>query len=423
MVRERYHRPVPESSSLSRRALAAVFLGALLVRLGGVADLGRVPDAGGLAAHLARGGGRKLMPFVGHEDLLLRAFAGQPPDASAQAWPLAIALYRGLGMLTADPRALVLVAGLAGAACATLVAVWTARHHGHAAGLWAGALVAILGEHAAWSTSAYPVIHAQALLLAAFVVRGRIAAAVLVILAVSLRPELAPLALLRGWAGVVGLPVAAAMITLLPGPVPSDPFTALAANLPMLRFLGPPVLILALLGVRNRRTWALLGTAALVHLLGSCFADYGARHALFGSVALCALGGVAAVRTRHIVGLLLVIGLAWDLIGIRSVWHTPVPPAAADMDLPPLDDICVEVSGEPPIPGQAIPSHLDPPDSKAPDRCRVWGEEDQHAAWTSRGLRDRALRMRSLYRLTPVAKKDLGKGQRVRVYHRLEERW
>jgi len=423
MVRERYHRPVSASPPLPRPALAAIFLGALLVRGLGVADLSRLPDAAALAEHLSGASGRKLPPFVGHEDLLLRAFAGHPPDPSAQAWPTAIAISRGLGFLTDDPRALVGLAMVAGALCAVLAAVWTARHFGRTAGLWAGVLVALLGEHAAWSTSTYPVIHAQALLLGAFVVRRRVPAATLVALAVSLRPELAPLALFRGWPGLAGLPVAAALVLLLPGPAPSDPLLSLAANLPMLRYIGPPILLLSLIGLRERRAWGLLGLTALGHVLGATFADLGARHELLGAVALCALGGVAAARTHHVVGVVLAVGLAWDTAAIRAAWHTPSAPEAASLELPPPDGRCLEVSGEPPIPGQPIPSHLAPVAAEDTARCRVWGEEDQHAAWTSRGLRDRALRIRTLYRLTPVAKQTLGSGRRVRVQHRLEDRW
>jgi hypothetical protein len=414
---------VSVSPALPRPALAAVFIGALLVRLGWVADLGRVPDAQALAAHLAAGTGRKLAPFVGHEDLLLSAFAGQPPDPSAQAWPAAIGLSQALGLLTSDPRVLIVFAALCGAAAAVLAAVWAGRRFGTAAGLWTGVLVALLGEHAAWSTSAYPVMHGHVLLLGAFVVRNRWAAGALAAAAASLRPDLAPLALLRGLPGLAALPVAAAHIWLLPGPAASDPLAALASNLPMLCFLGPPVLLLALGGLVERRAWPLLGAAALTHLLGGLFADYGARHALLGGVALCALGGVLAGRTRHVAGVVLAIGLAWDTHDIAQAWHTPVPPAAAALDLPTPDGACIEVSEEPPIPGQPIPSHLSFPQSDVQPVCRIWGEEDQHAAWTSRGLRDRARRMRTQYRLTPTAKRTLGKGRRVRVYHRLEDRW
>ena len=423
MAPERYHRPVSASPPLPRPALAAVFLGAMLVRGLGVADLSRLPDSAALTRHLAGPPGRKLAPFVGHEDLLLRAFAGSPPDPSAQAWPTAIAISSGLGLLTDDPRALILLAMVAGALCAVLAAVWTARHFGPSAGIWAGVLVALLGEHAAWSTSAYPVVHAQAVLLGAFVVRHRVMAAVLVALAVSLRPDLAPLALFRGWPGLAGLPVAAALVLLLPGPAPTDPLLALTANLPMLRYIGPPVLLLSLLGLRSRRAWALLGLTVLGHVLGATFADLGARHELLGAVALCALGGVAAARTHHGVGVVIVLGLAWDTAAIRAAWHTPSPPEAASLELPPPDERCIEVSGEPPIPGQPIPSHLAPAAPGDAGRCRVWGEEDQHAAWTSRGLRDRALRMRTLYRLTPVAKETIGSGRRIRIHHRLEDRW
>lgn len=409
------------SPPLPRPALAAVFIGALLVRLGWVADLARLPDAQTLAAHLAAATGRKLAPFVGHEDLLLRAFAGHPPDPSAQAWPAAIGLSRALGLLTGDPRVLIIAAALCGATSAVLAAIWTGRRFGTAAGLWTGVLVALLGEHAAWSTSTYPVMHGQVLLLGAFVVRNRWGAAALAAAAASLRPDLAPLALLRGLPGLAALPVAAAHLWLLPGPAASDPLAALASNLPMVRFLGPPILLLALGGLVERKAWPLLGVAALTHLLGSVFADYGARHALLGGVALCALGGVLAARTRQTAGLVLALGLAWDTHEIAQAWHTSAPPAAAGLDLPEPDGTCIEVSEEPPIPGQPIPSHLTHADT--PSTCRIWGEEDQHAAWTSRGLRDRARRMRTQYRLTPTAKRTLGSGHRVRVYHRMEDRW
>lgn len=412
---------MPASPPLPRPALAAVFIGALLVRLGWVADLARLPDAQALAAHLAAATGRKLAPFVGHEDLLLRAFTGHPPDPSAQAWPAAIGLSRALGLLTGDPRVLIIAAALCGATSAVLAAIWAGRRFGTAAGLWTGVLVALLGEHAAWSTSTYPVMHGQVLLLGAFVVRNRWAAAALAAAAASLRPDLAPLALLRGLPGLAALPVAAAHLWLLPGPAASDPLAALASNLPMVRFLGPPILLLALGGLVERKAWPLLGVAALTHLLGSSFADYGSRHALLGGVALCALGGVLAARTRHTAGLVLALGLAWDTHEIAQAWHTTAPPAAAGLDLPGPDGTCIEVSEEPPIPGQPIPSHLTRPDT--PSTCRIWGEEDQHAAWTSRGLRDRARRMRTQYRLTPTAKRTLGRGHRVRIYHRMEDRW
>lgn len=409
--------------TLPRSALAAVFLGALLVRLGWVLDASRLPDAADLTRHLAAATGRKLPPFVGHEDLLLRAFAGQPPDASAQAWPAAIGLHRAAGLLTDDPRILIALAALCGAAAAVLAAIWAARRFGTAAGVWTGLLVAVLGEHAAWSTSTYPVIHGHVLLVGGLVVRNRLGSAALLAAAASLRPDLAPLALLGGLPGLAALPVAAAQLWFLPGPTPTDPLVALGANLPMLRFLGPPVLVIGLVALRDRRTWPVLGTAILTHLLGSCFADYGARHALLGGVALCVLGGVAAARTRHVLGIVMAVGLAWDTADIAGAWHAGAPPAAVAFALPEPDGTCVEVSGEPPIPGQPIPSHLSPLPAQTGSVCRVWGEEDQHAAWTSRGLRDRARRMRTRYQLVPVAKRTLGRGGRVRVYHQLQDRW
>ncbi|MEC8423667.1 MAG: hypothetical protein VX000_07810, partial [Myxococcota bacterium] len=351
--------------TLPRSALAAVFSSAFVVRVGWVLDAKRLPDAADLAEHLTEATGRKLAPFVGHEDLLLRAFAGQPPDASAQAWPAAIGLHQAAGLLTNDPRILVAIAALSGAAAAVLAAIWAGRRFGTVAGVWTGILVALLGEHAAWSTSTYPVIHGHMLLMAGLVVRNRLGAGALLAAAASLRPDLAPLALLGGLPGLAALPVAAAQLLFLPGPTPTDPMVALGANLPMLRFLGPPVLVLGLVALRDRRAWPVLGAAILTHLLGSCFADYGARHALLGGVALCVLGGAAAARTRHVLGIVIAVGLAWDTADIASAWHAGTPPAAAALALPEPDGTCVEVSGEPPIPGQPIPSHLSPGTARA----------------------------------------------------------
>jgi hypothetical protein len=411
---------VSDTPAIGAVPSAVLFLGALLVRVG-MMDGSRMPDAAALDAHIAQGWVRRLTPFVGHEDLLLRAFSGDAPDPSSQAWPLAIALAQGLGLLTHDPRALLVVSVVSGALAAVGVAAWTGRHFGRVAGLWAGVLVALLAEHAAWSTSAYPVMPAHALLVGAFVVRSRWGAALLIGLACSLRPDLAPVALLRGLPGLVGLPVAAAWVLLLPTPSLTSPLQALSVNWPMVRYLGPPVLALGVLGLGDRRAWGLLGAALLVHVAGSGFADYGARHALLGGVVMCALVGVAADRWGHIVGLAVALGLASDTASVARVWHHPVVPAAATLDLGPPPPDCVEVTEEPPIPGQPLPSYLQHWRGELVADCVMWGEEDQHSAWTSRGLRDRALRMRTLYQLEPLGQRTVGR-DRVRVYHRLERR-
>ena len=48
-----------------------------------------------------------------------------------------------------------------------------------------------------------------------------------------------------------------------------------------------------------------------------------------------------------------------------------------------------------------------------PDQRLCWGEEAIHRAWTSRGLQDRALRMRRLYAPTPVGLLRLPGGPRL----------
>lgn len=379
-------------------ALGLLFAAALVVRLGWVADFGR-------------------LRFDGHERLYLRAFQGEAIDASSRAWPLLLGLYRWLP--GDDPRLLVVFSATAGALAVVGAALWTGRHFGAWAGAWTGILVALLGEHAAWSTSATNVILPQALLIWAFLVpRGP--AALLIALACSMRGELVIFGLLRGWPGLAGL-VGPLWLWKLGAPVPTDPWLALRANLPMLRFLGPPALLLGLLGLGPRPARPLLGVALLAHLSGAMFADYGARHALIGGVAMCALVGIAAARWGGLVALVAAVAMARDTNHIARIWYARPPPPDATLALPALPADCLEVTEEPPIPGQALPSHLLYLAGEIGAPCVVWGEESFHEEWNSRGLRDRALRMRTLYRLTPVAK--LVRGSDTRVYQRLERRW
>ena len=376
--------------------LAALFLGALAVRLLWVVHWDR-------------------LRFDGHDRLYLRAFRGDPPDPSAAAHPGLLVVYEALGRITDDPRALVVLAGLIGALGVVGVAVAAGGRYGRATGLAAGALVALLGEHAAWSTTPYPVIAGLTLLTWAFAAPGPVAAA-LVALAAWLRPELALPALLRGRWGLGGAIGALAWLLTVrdPGWQPAGPLLVLPANLPMLRFLGPPVLALGLLG--GRRAWPLVGMALLVHLQGSLFDDYGARHALAGGVLLAVATALAARRWGR--GLLVVaaLGLAWDTAGIARAWYDRAPLDVAGLPPGPPEG-CVEVSEEPPLPGQAHPSHLRYLSGELQADCVVWGEEFWHRQWSSRGLRDRARRMRTLYHLEPAgARAD---GPTPRRYWRL----
>lgn len=343
--------------------------------------------------------------FDGHERGYVMAFLGQPPDPSTQAWPALTWLYQALGLLWSDVRVLVGFCLVAGAAAAALTGVAAGRSFGAMAGLWTGLLVALLPEHVAWSTSAFNVILPHFFLALAFALPRPSAALLPLLAAVSMRVELLCVGLFRGWPGLVAAAVGVAWLWWLPSPDLGDPLLGLRINLPLLTFLGPAVLWLGLLALwpgAPRRASVLVAAVLVVHLVGSSFLDYGARHALPGGIALCALGGLAAARFRHLPGLVILLGLAWQLPGLKARWYTPQPADLPGLpEAPPAD--CVEVTGEPPIDGQPMPSHALLWAGALRADCVLWGEAPIHRAWTSRGLQDRAVRMHARYDLEPVA--------------------
>jgi hypothetical protein len=365
------------------------------------------------------------LSFEGHEALYLAAFRGESVPGSTQAYPLLSGLYRLVGMVTQEPMVLIGLSILAGVASVLGAAVWVGRWIGPTAGLWTGVLVALLPEHAAWSTSAYNVILPHALVVWAFALGGK-RAAVLIALAVSMRMELMIMS------APLGLPALAGMVGpmwQLALPEVSPPGQALVMNLVMVGFLGPAVLFLGLLGLRKPVAWRLGAVVLWVHLVGATFDDYGARHALLGGVALCGLVGAAADRARGLIPVLGVVGCVLGLIELRPSWHGTEATVGTELvslsaGLGPLEEGCVEVTEEPPLQTeQALPSHQAFFRGELRSRCVVWGEEFWHSQWSSRGLRDRGRRMRALYWMTPVAARVPEGGGPVRIYQRLEPIW
>jgi|GEM_PF-1419278 len=389
----------------SRTLLAdlALFVGAWLVRFGW---MGRF---GALHATVDPTELRSVrQAFDGHERLLFEAFLGQPPTPSPQAWPLSIWMHQALGWFTTDPRALLLLASVAGALSAVFVSVAVRRKQTLEAGLAAGVLVALLPEHVAWSTSAIPVVHGLACLTAAVAVRSPMPRAVLCALAAAFRPELAVPALFLGPPGLAAGAIAAAQLAWVGTPPAADLWPVLRVNLPLVWFIGPPVLVVALLALRDRTTALLAGLAVTTHLVGASFSDYGARHALPAAMALCAL---AALDPRKrwlpvVVGL----GLLPALVDLQARWHIRADPPVFHTPPHPSAD-CIEVTDEPPVPGQPMPSWvvLASGDHTAP--CVLWGEAPEHSEWSSRGLRDRAIRMRHTWRLVPHTLDARGPGR------------
>lgn len=382
------------SPSRVRAADLALFACAWWLRVGWMGQLGRLhADVDPSSLRSVR------QAFDGHERLLFEAFLGQPPTPSPQAWPLAVAVHRALGLVTHDPRALLVLAGTLGAVTTVAVAVAVRRRWGPQSGLMAGALVALLPEHVAWSTSAVPVVHGLACLAAAFAVRSVPLRAVLAALAAGLRPELALPALFLGPAGAAAVATALLQLVLVGRPPGADLLAVWQVNLPLVGFVGPAVLGLALLGLRDRSTGLLAGLALTIHTVGAMFSDYGARHALPAGIALCALA--AAHPKRRWLPVVVAMGLLPELIDLRSRWHHR--DVEGTVDAPRTAALgCVEVSDEPPVPGQPMPSWVSLVDGTLDAPCVVWGEAPEHTEWASRGLRDRALRMRWTWELSPV---------------------
>ena len=397
--------PVPCSVNRPSPSLLAdlgVFATAWLVRFGWMARWGTLHSAVDTSDLRSV---RRV--FDGHERLLIDAFTGSPPTPSPQAWPAAIALHQGLGLLTQDPRAPLLLATLLGALAAALVCRGMRRQTDLQGGLLAGLLVALLPEHVAWSTSAIPIVHGSTALVAAAVVQPRWARAALTMVAAVCRPELAVPALLVGLPGLAAWPVAAAQLALFGSPPANALLPALEVNLPLLGMLGPAVLVLTLLGIRNRRAGALAALALLTHLVGSTFADYGPRHVLVGGMALCALGAWLPQR-RWMAGLLLA-ALLFETHSLSTTWHTrPLAPTHATAV---SADGCVEISDEPPVPGQPRPSWVQWVAGELDAPCAIWIEAPEHGEWSSRGLRARAFRMHHRWELQPVSTDAPGHGR------------
>jgi hypothetical protein len=358
--------------------------------------------------------------FDGHERLLYEALVGRSPGWSSQAWPASVELHRGLGLLTADPRAMLLLPAILGALTAVFVAVAVRRHReGPTAwrhGLAAGLLVAVLPEHVAWSTSAVPVVHGLACLTAAAAVRSVGLRAVFLGLAAAFRPELAVPALFFGLPGLAAVAVAGAQLFFVGRPPGADLWPVLRVNLPLLFFVGPPLLGLSLLALRDRTTGLLAGAAATVHLVGASFSDYGARHALPAGIALCALASLDPRKPW--LPLVVGLGLLPALVDLQGRWHTPESAPQADLSVD-LAVGCTELTEEPPVPGQPLPSWVALVGGDLDAPCVTWGEAPEHTEWSSRGLRDRSRRMHATWTLSTTEARVPGHGRPWRHTWRL----
>ncbi len=412
----------------------------------------------------------QLHYFDGHEADYVEFFTGQraPTRGGTVLYPAMQWLYWGLGKALKGPGWLLVISACAGLASIATSAALAGRLFGRRAALWTGALIALYGTHAFWSSSAYNVMNPLALgslCLWALLRAGQgdgvgftVLATSAGVLAVATRLESAVIAvpallILLRWrprplprhlpvllAGG-GLAAAAVIPLIFPGGMPGEGEHAFMwpLNLGLVDYLAPwggawllPLVVLAWLpepdpGNKLRRSslsragvLVLLGWALAVHGVMASFDDYGYRHALPAGVALAVLAGGALGALRRwpaaIVGGTLLLVLALDTHGIARLYYASEETFAAELpaDLPRLrvDErpACALVSEEARVVGERQYSHfnlLDPVEAQRirdeGEGCLQWCPDLQDWRWSSRGVRDRAVRLLHLYPAAPVA--------------------
>ncbi|MFH1468920.1 MAG: hypothetical protein ABIO70_31330 [Pseudomonadota bacterium] len=416
--------------------------------------------------------------WEGHEAEYLQAFQGTWQGGwSSRVMPLLGWLYRGLGLLTQAEGALVALS-MAASLLAMAALVSLVRRAGGALSGWlAGGLVALYGNHAFWSSSAYNVILPHALLLGGLALlggagRGRTLASGLCLgAAVGGRVELAALLpaalpLLHGqpwsrrvlWAVAVAAVALPALLPLAsggahPAGIWAEILPSLEQNLWPPLFLAPwdrPVplalaLTLAAVGLRRRShtAWPLVLLLVLGQLSAACFADSGFRHALTAGVALCGLQalGLAAMlawarehggRARLLFGIGAAVGLAGVLLPLLADTA-----ALARRYYAPAEQLIAELSAAAPGPWDPaaavgcrtlITSPTRQPGEDGPlevargHGCWLWEEDWQHRRWTSLGVHDRAVRVKRLFAPIPLGlRTDLAdQGRPPRLVWRIE---
>jgi len=416
--------------------------------------------------------------YDGHEaeylDLLLgqrELTRGGPMLYPAMQW-----LYRGLGLVAPHPiapLALNVLAALAGVgAAAGLIGRLSTPQVGRAAAL----ALALWGNLAFWATSAYNVtlphtLGLFALWALAVWIRGDApwAAGLLAggagALAVATRVEawlLAPVGLAlvilgrprgaaRALPGILlgaGLAAYASWLVLFPGTTPGAGQRALSFAINRLNFAyfapfdswwSAPIPLVGLgLGLaRWPRLFAPMAIWVLTtHLVFASFDDYGFRHTLGALVGLAAcLGALTRARWGRP---LAAAGAALLLLHTHDVagrYYADEDAFAASLD-PALPRVGVEALADCALiceDGRIVPeaqqrSHFnlwDPAEAerlRAERGCLRWVFGVQDYRWSSRAVRDRALRLMALYETRPEAALTLEPGRPVGLVYAVGER-
>ena len=201
-------------------------------------------------------------------------------------------------------------------------------------------------------------------------------------------------------------------------------------------FDGPlALMLLVLCSIMAVRRWPLIGTSMLIlwvgnHLLMATFNDYADRHALMGHAALVfllAAGTVSVVEKRrvgHILGLASLLGIfghgLWDMrdrfygsddrfnaLLAEGVWAelprmTLIEASTQD------GESCGWVGEAESLGLSSTLSHFNLIDEmeerevRGPNGCLRWCADVQDWKWSSRSVRDRALRLMHLYHLDAI---------------------
>jgi hypothetical protein len=243
---------------------------------------------------------------------------------------------------------------------------------------------------------------------------------------------------LRSWVGpgVGTLVMAAACIwpMLWPGSLPGSGERALslAINLtffepyfPRLGALGLCVgLVAAVIAVRRRPETAVPLLLAIIshHVLMATFDDFGERHTLVVAPFIAGLFGYAVVWSPRIGPWLFGTGMVVAMVGLQdqaSRYYGSETDFISVLDSPPWADLprldlaqardpdCGWVAEDARVAANPVVSHFNilRPAEEAEHRgssgCLQWCADIQDWRWSSRGVRDRALRLAHLFELSP----------------------
>jgi len=392
--------------------------------------------------------------FDGHEAEYLDLWMGRRAltQGGTLLYPAMQWLYAGLGRVLPWEQGPVVVSLAASLLSIAALKGLVERLYSREAALVGAGVMVLWGNHIFWSSSAYNVMLPHALSLVALwalacwsrgappwasgLLAGGCAA-----LAVGMRLEsilVAPLGLAllalfrpRGWAGVLGLlggvvlGSLSAWYVLLPGHPPGSGQRAIAfaMNVGLLDYFAPfnrPVswLLFALaLCLALRKSWRLPAVLTLfaigTHLASATFDDYGFRHLLTAGAALAAVLGALVTLPVHgrwpALGLLGGL-LVWDALDVRERYYATEQAFEASLpELPVwgLDDLgeCTLICEDHRVvpEGEQL-SHfnlLDEDEHRrmAEEGCIHWLVGVQDHRWSSRAVRDRALRLQALYEL------------------------